>query len=220
MFYQISLSLLQIFHTVLIGVTSWLACVCCFRQELCKSPIYKGKFKEKLLLGTVKLDGYLSYFASIIDPIIGKKGIIGLGGHFEDNKNKPHEISFNYKCHGINIIGIFEYMPKSNTMWFFDILFYDEQSLFDIQNEERISMLKTSCNSIEQILNSSIAIKEEHTNDLHSLRVRYKIFLDMENEENYDILVNYNEEKTYGMVLYQKNGTFLIVKYIKINQEI
>ena len=120
LFYQISLSLLQIFHTVLIGVTSWLACVCCFRQELRKSPIYKGKFKEKLLLGTVKLDGYLSYFASIIDPIIGKKGIIGLGGHFEDNKNKPHEISFNYKCRGINIIGFFEYMPKSNTMWYFD----------------------------------------------------------------------------------------------------
>ena len=83
------------------------------------------------------------------------------------------------------------------------------RSLFDIQNEERISMLKTSCNSIEQILNSSIAIKEEYTNDLHSLRVRYKIFLDMENEENYDILVNYNEEKTDGMILYQKNGTFL-----------
>ena len=31
----------------------------------------------------------------------------------------------------------------------------------------------------------------------------------MENEENYDVLVNYNEEKTDGLILYQKNGTFL-----------
>ena len=160
------------------------------------------------LLGTIKLDGYLGYIACIADPVVGKKGVISFGGVSND-------LPFDYDAQTIDMVAFFEYMVDSHTAWFFDVVYFDGVSLIDIENEERIRSLEKMSMRVDSLLKHMITNDKEMTNKLSSLKVRYKTFLDMSNENNFDILTNYKDEPTDGIMLYHKSGTYSKSKIYK-----
>lgn len=156
------------------------------------------------LLGTPKLDGALC----VISTIASGWAIISLD--LGSAKTTPDIIE---KHKGLNNLLVFgEYLEKSNTIYLFDIIYWKEKPLYKMININRFKPLPDVVDYINSI---------EWETDMN-LTIKHKEFYDMENKDNFELIHNYTDEPTDGMILYKKhnkyeNGTIYKFKPAELN---